>query len=255
MPIAANQLKAGYVLFKHASSGMISQKIKKGQQSHYKKTVQQTGMHSPMKMSGACSVTHVAIAAGVDDVLEFDEGGASKWQIVMGSGHGFVRGRMSLPSRAGNRYEVFECTNHDLALAAADKADFMWDLTHQGNTKASYGLNKVLHTSLRHKHGKKWTQESFREQLSEWLDDAHSSGFFGLGSGLHIKMFCSEFAMFCYLWAAAELSGDRFNSLTALLGTDHSRISPAELYTRMDTVGKANFQFKGTLYTSRAHAA
>lgn len=253
MPLNASQIAAGDVLFKYASAGLISQRIKKGQQSHYKKTVIQTQMPSPMGMSGACSITHVAIAAGNNDVLEFDEGGASKMQIVFGSGHGFVRGPMSLGSRLGNRYEVFSCTNSDLADSAADKADLMWDLTQGKNgerTKASYGLRKVLSTSLLHNHGEKWTPEKFCEQLHHWLEQAHSGK-----SGLSIKMFCSEFAMFCYLWAASEMVGERFESLSSLLGTNYSRISPAELYTRMDTVGRSNFKFKGTLYNGTARVA
>jgi hypothetical protein len=35
MPISADQLEAGDILFKHASSGFVSQKIRKGQGPHY----------------------------------------------------------------------------------------------------------------------------------------------------------------------------------------------------------------------------
>lgn len=255
MPITCHQIAAGDVLFKHASSGIISQAIRFGQRPHYKKTVKKVGMHSPVGMKGATNVTHVAIAAAPNDVLEFDEGGASMSQIVRESGHGFVRGGMGLTSRRGNRYDVFSCNNKDLAAAAADKADLMWDLTHQGSAQASYGVKKVLQTSLFHTKGSRWTKERFRGQLNDWLEQAYQHAATPGPTKLNIQFFCSEFAMFCYLWAASELEDGRFENLSKLLGTNYSRISPVELYTRMDTYGAANFRFKGSLYTAGSAAA
>jgi hypothetical protein len=106
MPITGTDLRAGDILFKHASKGAISQAIAKGQGPHYTFTSAQTG-HSPMGKAGASDITHVAMAVGPNDVLEFDEGGASKAQIVFKKGHGFVRGPANIGSRVGNRYGHF----------------------------------------------------------------------------------------------------------------------------------------------------
>ena len=250
MPITAGQLEPGDILFKHASKGAISQSIAKGQMSHYSATVAAVGSE-PTGGAEACDITHVAIAAGPDDVMEFDEGGASKMQIVFGKGHGFVRGDMSLESRRGNRYEVYKCSDSELAAAAVDKAESIADVVGQSRAQASYGLAKMLDTALLHEHGEGWTQARFEEQMDGWIKGAAKTGLAKLLSKKpNIQFFCSEFVAFCYLWAAADTKQGRVLGIEYLLGVDKTRISPVELYTRVDTVGKANFVFKGTLYAA-----
>jgi hypothetical protein len=155
--IGERGLKAGDILFKHASKGAISQKIKAGQAAHYHKALALlrdapggkptsraidegrdvagfTDPRGPLRdapsVEEATNITHVAVALGPDDVIEFDEGGATKWEIVARSGHGFVRGDMKLPSRIGKTYEAYRCTSEGLWSKAADKASLVWDLTH-----------------------------------------------------------------------------------------------------------------------------
>jgi len=252
MPITPYQLEAGDILFKHASDSFVSKKIRDGQKSHYDKTVASTKMPGPMGRDLSVDISHVAFAVGRNDVMEFDEGGASKKQIVFGRGHGFVRGNMSLSSRAGNRYEVFSCSNQKLRDKAVDKAELIWDITHQGNNvTASYGLSKMLGTALKHNHGKAAsTSNKFEKQLNEWLEIGSRSGLSKMFTRKkNIKFFCSEFVTFCYLWAASETKRGKVLGSEYMLGVDKSRISPVELYTRVETTGKAHFSFKGTLYT------
>lgn len=248
MPITANQLEPGDVLFKHASQGAVSQAIAKGQMSHYVATVSAV-KQAPVGGQAACDITHVALAAGPDDVLEFDEGGASKGQIVFGKGHGFVRGPMNLPSRRGKRYEVYHCTTPSLAATAVDKAELIWDLTHQGRPVASYGLGKMLGTALGHNQGEAMTASTFEARLDGWLREGSRSGIAALLTRKpNIQFFCSEFVSFCYLWSAAESNIGQVFGPDYILGTDKVRVAPVELYTRMDTVGRSHFVFKGTLY-------
>ena len=245
MPITSRDLHTGDILFKHASKGAISQAIAKGQMSHYQATMKKVGP-SPMG-AAATDITHVAIAAGPDDVLEFDEGGASKFQIVFKKGHGFVRGPMTLPSRKGKRYEVFRCLNPALGANAADKAELVWDITHQSKITASYGLKNMLNTAVRHEKGLSASSVEFYESaLDAWVKSA-TGGFFSRPS--NIKFFCSEFVAFCYMWAAAESKLGRIFGSEYLLGTDKVRISPVEMYTRIETAARSTFQFKGTLYS------
>jgi hypothetical protein len=251
MPITATQLEPGDILFKHASKGAISQRIRKGQMSHYNNTIRSTGP-SPVGRDAAVDITHVAMASGPDEVLEFDEGGASKWDIVMGRGYGFVRGAMSLASRRGKRYEVFRCTDRSLATVALDKAELIWDMTHQGNMTASYGLSSMLQTAVFHRHGAaNMGQTQYERELDSWLRDGSRSGISRMLSlKPNLKFFCSEFVAFCYLWAASETKEGRTMGAEYLFGTDKSRIAPVELYTRVETAGRNHFQFKGTLYTT-----
>lgn len=249
MPIVAAQLEPGDILFKHASAGFVSQRIRKGQASHYDDFVRSTGRVGPMGRDQTTDISHVAIAAGKDDVLEFDEGGAGTMSIIFRSGFGFVRGPMSIPSRRGKRYEVFRCTSQALRDGAVDKATLIWDITHQGRTTGSYGLSKVLGTSLRHNHGESHSLEGFEGQLAEWLEMASATGLRKLFSKSNIQFFCSEFVAYCYLWSAAESKLGRLFGAEYATGIDKSRIAPAEFYARVETFGQSYFQFKGTLYT------
>ncbi len=244
MPLNATDLRTGDILFKHASKTAISKAIAKGQLSHYQNTMQKVGP-SPMGVA-ATEITHVAIAVGPNDVLEFDEGGASKFQIVFRKGHGFVRGPMSIGSRRGKHYEVFRCLNPALAASAADKAELVWDVTHQGKLTASYGLKNMLKTAVGHQKGLSASSVEFYEHaLDSWVKSA-TGGFFS--SPADIKFFCSEFVAFCYMWSAAETRLGKIFGADHLLGTDKVRIAPVELYTRIETAGRATFQFKGSLY-------
>lgn len=236
MPITATQLSAGDILFKHASQGFISQAIAKGQKSHYLKTMRQVGP-SPDPSGRPTDITHVALALGPDRVIEFDEGGASAWQIMSQRGHGLVCGSMLLPSRKGKRYEVFSCLSHELATRAADKGQLIYELSQSGSgLTASYGVQKVLGSALFHKRGPEATLASFEAQLHAWLEHPAQTD---------IQFFCSEFALFCYLWAFAETHAET----RTLFGTAELRLSPVELYTRIETYGRERFKFKGTLYT------
>lgn len=251
MPITARDLQPGDILFKHASSGAISQAIAKGQKAHHDALLTRTGP-SPMGERLATDITHVALAIGPDDVMEFDEGSANKAALMFLSGRGCVRGGMALPSRSGKRYEVFSCGFDDLGRVAADKAELLWDVTRQsrGKVKASYGVRKVLGTAIRHKHGNALSLAYFEQELQRWMEVGSSTGWKSLFSSIDVQFFCSEFAAYCYLWAAAESGAGHVLGPDYLLGTAKARMAPVELYTRVETAGRRFFGFKGTLYTS-----
>ncbi len=246
MPIIASQLKAGDILFKHSSAGALSQAIAKGQSPHYHSTVQALDGLSPTGgKSFAVDLTHVAMAVGPDDVLEFDEGSSSKWQIVMKSGHGFTRGNMKIPSRKGFRYEVFRSTSDKLAASAADKATLVWDITHQqgGTVKASYGLKKMLRTALLRYKGKTFSSLDDFEKVIDALCTLGADQ-----KDVNIQFFCSHFVTFCYIFAAKEIGFKDVLGWDYTVGADKIRISPVELYVRVDMQGHSHFQFKGSLY-------
>lgn len=250
MPITARDLQPGDILFKHASSGAISQAIAKGQKSHHEALVPKTGP-SPMGEQQATDITHVALAIGRDDVMEFDEGGDSAAALMFLSGRGCVRGGMNLPSRSRKRYEVFSCTLDDVGRVAADKAELLWDVTRQsrGKVKASYALRKVLGTAVCHNHGNALSLAYFEQQLQHWMEVGSSTGWRSMFQSVNVQFFCSEFAAYCYLWAAAEYGAGHVLGPNYLLGTAHARMAPVELYTRVETAGQRFFRFKGTLYT------
>lgn len=199
----------------------------------------------------ACDITHVALAVGANDVMEFDEGSASKAALLFRSGHGCVRGNMSLPSRRARRYEVFSCTAGTLGREAADKAELLWDVVRQsgGRVKASYGVRKVLNSALRHKRGNALNRDYFQQELQRWVEAGSNTGFSSLWTSINLQFFCSEFAAYCYLWAASERGSGHPMGPDFSLGIDQVGIAPVELYTRVDTVGRSHFSFKGTLYT------
>lgn len=60
MPIVAAQLEPGDILFKHASAGFVSQRIRKGQASHYDDFVSSTGLVGPMGRDQTTDISHVA---------------------------------------------------------------------------------------------------------------------------------------------------------------------------------------------------
>jgi hypothetical protein len=262
-------LQAGDILFKHASEGGVSPVIRAGQGPHYDAVIKEQGPSDRrVNREEAKDLTHVAMAVGQDDVLEFDEGGAGTLNIAFGKGHGFVRGPMSYPTRLGKRYEVYRCTTDYLAKSAADKAELIWDLTHQGEAvdafegrkpgttpnpvTGSYGLSKMVRTALNKSVLPKLLQskgtdmsdpKKFEAQLNAWLTAAEpKSALAGLFQD-RVQFFCSEFVTFCYLWAASEYNVD-------LLGFKYvvtTRIAPAELYTRVKTDGQAHFRFRGSI--------
>ena len=80
MPISAKELKPGDILFKHASKTLLSAAIKKGQGSHYDKAITATSLaYIPEGYKEfATGLTHVAMAIGPDDVVEFDEVSSSR---------------------------------------------------------------------------------------------------------------------------------------------------------------------------------
>lgn len=288
--IGAKGLRAGDILFKHASKGLISQKIKSGQASHYHRALAQLRdrppgksraqaidagrdvavledrhrLDNPPPLEEATDITHVAVALGPDDVLEFDEGGASKWEIVARSGYGFVRGAMNLPSRIGKTYEVYRCTSEGLWKRAADKASLVWDLTHtspnakgiQDKTplKASYGLKNMLTTAIvgqrfERAKGPDVSLEYFETILASWLSSADKRN--GNRSvNTNIQFFCSNFVLYCYLWAASEWQHDagEIFGLNYVLGRKVS-VAPVELYLRISTAGQKFFYYAGSLAT------
>jgi len=272
--VLPGDLKAGDILFKHASSSFVSKRIKAGQGTHYqdtkaalldgaKKNDQEardagSGSNDEAMVSAnmpseaeACDITHVALAAGRDDVLEFDEGGAGKMKILVSRGHGFVRGPMSTPGRLGKTYEVFHCTHDGLWQKAVDKADLVWDLTHADPTKkateqprtGSYAVKSVLATARHKEKGPAVNLNFFESTLNKWLVGDKSK----TSDDTNVQFFCSHFVLFCYLWAAAEVQqGGTVRGLDFVLG-DRARVSPAELYTRIKGSGWAFFTYMGTL--------
>jgi hypothetical protein len=289
--IGSGGLKAGDILFKHASKGAVSQKIKAGQAAHYHRALaalsdapggkstskaidegrdvaafpDQSGrLRDAPSVEEATDITHVAVALGPDDVIEFDEGGATKWEIVARSGHGFVRGDMKLPSRTGKTYEVYRCTSETLWKKASDKASLVWDMTHtspdakgiQDKTPltASYGLKKMLKTAI---VGKKLESAKgpdvslgyFEKTLDDWMSAADRKNA-GRSANTNIQFFCSNFVVFVYLWAASEWQAEQGEifGLDYVLGKKAS-VAPVELYLRISAAGKKFFHYAGTLTT------
>jgi hypothetical protein len=272
--VTPGDLKAGDILFKHASKTLVSKLIKAGQGTHYRDArkeliegakkndqeareaglgsndEQMVGANMPTEAE-AKDITHVALAAGRDDVLEFDEGGAGTMKILQDRGYGFVRGPMSTPSRLGKRYEVYHCTHEGLWQKAVDKADLVWDLTHADPTKkateqprtGSYGVKSVLATGAGKKKGPEVDLDFFESTLNKWLvGDKNKKS-----DDTNVQFFCSHFVLFCYLWAAAEVQqGGKIRGLDFVLG-DKARVSPAELYTRIKASGWTFFTYLGTL--------
>jgi hypothetical protein len=270
-PLLPAGLAGGDILFKHASDGWISQRIRKGQAPHYQEAKQalleaaskgEVELQRMPAEAEATDITHVAVAAGPDDVLEFDEGGASKWEIVAKSGRGFVRGGMNMPSRLGKKYEVYQCTHDGLWQNAIDKAALVWDLTHVTNAgtqqdkvqdktplTGSYGLKKMLNTAILRKRGPDVSLKYFETTLDDWLKAADKRNQGDRFANTNIQFFCSQFVLFCYLWAAAELQqSEKLGGLDYILGGKAS-VSPTELYTRIKSAGGGFFRYKGTLKT------
>ena len=229
MPITGGELQAGDILFKHAPDKAVAKIILAKQRGIQKRLARSAGI---VGSAQAARCTHVALAADAHDVLEFDEGGSGI--KLLGRGYGFVRGNMRAGARMGNTYDVFSCTNAHLGQAAADRAKFIWDLTHQSQRlKGSYGLGKLIRQLAKNpSKGKAYNTAALETRLEDWLTKKRS-----------IKFICSEFATFCYLWGAEELGGV---NLTNVFGIDRARLSPVELYVRCETQGY--FAFKGTLY-------
>jgi hypothetical protein len=268
--VIPGDLKAGDILFKHASTSLISKAIKAGQGTHYRDTkaalidgAKKNDLEARAAGSGsndeemvranmpteaeAKDITHVALAAGRDDVLEFDEGGAGKVSILVSRGAGFVRGPMTTPSRLGKTYEVLRCTHEGLWQKAVDKADLVWDLTHADPEKAeaeqprtgSYGVKSVVATALGKRKGPAVDLNFFESTLNKWL--------VGDRNNTNVQFFCSQFVLFCYLWAAAEVQqAGTVRGLDFVLG-DRARVSPTELYTRIKSSGWAFFTYVGVL--------
>jgi hypothetical protein len=283
--VGPKHLKAGDILFKHASASAISRAIKKGQKTHYHDAVALLQSSLPKKpadkpeddgrtvlnvrpdphsvvpsVDEAINITHMAVALGPDDVAEFDEGGASKLDIAFKSNYGFVRGPMSLSSRLGNTYEVYRCTSEGLWSRAADKASLIWDLTHtdpaakgiQDKTPltASYGVKKVLKTALLKSKGPDLAKvEDFEKILDDWLTAADNKNA-GKKADVNLQFFCSNFVMYCYLWAAAEwqAGAGTVGGLDYALGRK-AAISPTEVYVRIRAAGKQFFRYAGHMKT------
>ena len=290
-------LKAGDILFKHASTSVISRAIKWGQGAHYDKTIRdlqaerhqaaparkgvsaaldegralgdlrddrrapsQDGSGAPSKAE-ATDITHMALALGPDDVVEFDEGGAKAMQLIREQGHGFVRGPMSLPSRMGKTYEVYRCRDKALWSRAADKASLVWDMTHASDSPAakgiqdktplvgSYGVKKVVATGVFNSKGPDVSLDYFEKTVDQWLTtaDRKNAGLKVNKQDTNIQFFCSGFVMFCYLWAASEWqeNGD-IAGLNYALGKK-GNVSPVEVYTRIRTAGQTFFSYAGKL--------
>ena len=151
-----------------------------------------------------------------------------------------VRGGMKLDSRKGFRYEVYRSNNEELGPAAGDKAELLWDTVQQSGGSASYSVGKMLGTALLHWKGKKYkTVEDFEEQFDAWVKE---------GSDMNIRFFCSHFVTFCYHWAAKDIGHTGVFGFDYTIGANKVKISPAELYVRVDQMGLSHFQHKGTLY-------
>ena len=234
MPITGNDLRAGDILFKHAEKKLIPKIIKRKQAKIVRRLA---GDSDPVTSRFGISRTHVAMAAGPRDVLEFDEGGNGA-KILFRAGYGFVRGDMTAGARRGKAYDVYECINRPLATRAGDKAELVWDITRGRGSRAKgmYGFSKLVKQAVSAPRGASWTAARFEDKLQNWLTKAQRGG--------KIKFFCSEFVTFSYLWAASD-SG-QFATVGQALGTDQSKLSPVELYHRVEK--NTMFRFKGVLY-------
>ena len=236
MPINANELSPGDILFKHAERKLIPRIIKMKQRKILRGLTGGAGADTPIGQA-AVARTHVAMAAGPSDVLEFDEGGNGA-KIVFRSGYGFVRGDMKAGARKGKIYDVYTSSDPIVGKQAADNATLLWDITkgHGSRAKGQYGFAKLVQQAVAPKRGRSFTQADFEAKLQSWIEKASRGG--------RVKFFCSEFVTYCYLWAASQ--NEKFASIDQLLRTSQAKISPVELYWRVETCG--HFKFKGRLY-------
>lgn len=247
MPITARDLRPGDLLFKHASAAAISKLIRIKQGKMFDKISRAIGGVTSVTRSDASDITHMAVAVGPDDVVEFDEGGAGA-KIFFSSGYGFIRGDMTPPSRKGNRYEVFRCLDDGLAATAADKALMVYDLAFSrtgGGPRgfASYGVGKLAKFGLTGKGGGGTRNlQDFEREYAGWVEEA------ARGKKPKVKFICSEFAAYCYCWALLEHSRN-YEGVPWLMGIEKAITSPVEYYTRINELGQGLFAFRGTMYT------
>ena len=83
--------------------------------------------------------------------------------------------------------------------------------------------------------------ESFEKELDGWLNKR---------SGMRLQFYCSHFVTFCYQWAAKDTGHVGVFGFDYTIGANKVKISPVELYVRVDQMGMSHFQHKGTLYGS-----
>jgi hypothetical protein len=246
--ISPADLATGDLLFRHASDELFSKLLRKYQGKQFDIVAQhiKDGVKT-ITRSQAADITHMALAAGPNDVLEFDEGGAGA-KILFGSGYGFIRGKMNLPSRRGGRYEVFRCRDEALGGAAADKALRVYDLAFSktgGGPKghAGYAVGKIVRGAIFGEiGGGRRNLADFENEYHQWVTTAAA------GKRPKIKFICSEFAAYCYCWALLEFAKN-YSSMPWLLRIDRAVSSPVEFYTRINECGQGLFEYRGVLST------
>jgi hypothetical protein len=247
VPITGSQLEAGDLLFKNQTGQGIQPLIVKKQTKQVMQLATTVGMTSIG--TDVANFTHVALAVGPDDVMEFDEGGLGI--KILKRGEGFVRGNMTMQSRRNVKYDVMRCTIPELQGLVKEKAEMLWDLSQSDSPiRGNYSLRKLAIQGVKAARGRSFNLPAFEAKLNRWLQ-ADAEGGRILAKKPTMNFFCSEFATFVYMWASCYLRGGsvyRVFGLDFLLGIDKYRLSPVELYTRIETVGAGSFQFKGNLY-------
>lgn len=248
MPNVLNlcQLQRADILLKEIAPNaeLISRLIGIGQRLHVK-------MHTGVRSSDYAKhlgfdpskVSHVALAMGNSQIMEFDEGSGIT-EIAKFKGEGVVYDKPGKPvNRAGNSYIVIRCLNSELAERASRKAISIQ--THSATlASASYGLRKLMGTSIFHLRGAKVDETKINRVMGKLRGE--NQGIMGMRRA---NMFCSEFVLYCYLWAAHDMGQASSNGgdidVSWVAGIDRARISPGELGVRLLTYGANNFEAVG----------
>jgi hypothetical protein len=87
----------------------------------------------------------------------------------------------------------------------------------------------------------------FEKTLEKWLSNADKKNA-GRRANANIQFFCSNFVLYCYLWAADEWqdSVGEIHWLNYMLGRKAS-VAPVELYVRIRAAGQMFFRYVGTM--------
>lgn len=240
------QLLKGDILLKiipEKNAAFISKAIGYGQRSHLK--IHAGGSYTDFKKNlgfDPCSYSHAALALGDNKIMEFDEGSGIA-EIMKFKGEGVIFDTdKSKVNRTGNQYTVIRCLHNSLPYMAWRKA-LMIQSYASASSSASYGIRKLVSSSLLHKRGDEMDAKKIEKLMSKLRGER-----VGVMGMRRANMFCSEFVTTCYLWAALDLSYTGAIEPLSLLGTMKTRLCPAELSVRLLTYGANHFVSVGTYH-------
>ena len=112
----------------------------------------------------------------------------------------------------------------------------------RSTSSASYGLRKLIGSSIFHLRGAKVDEEKIERVMGKLRGEN-----WGMMGMRRANMFCSEFVLYCYLWAAHDMNHqiDGEVDVNWVAGINQARISPGELGVRLLTCGANSFEAVG----------